>query len=43
MTKLNKAKKLNELGIEYKVLQTGEMVCYVNGAWVNAGKYIESL
>lgn len=43
MTKLHKAKILDGLNIEYKILETGEMFCFVNGEWINAGDYINSL
>lgn len=50
MTKLHKAKILDELGIEHKILSTGEMVCLVktnsdddSKEWLNAGDVINEM
>lgn len=51
MTKLHKAKILDEFGIDNKILESGEMVCLVNTAqggednkeWLNAGDVINEM
>jgi hypothetical protein len=50
MTKLHKAKILDELGIEYQTTETGEMICLVktnhdedSKEWLNAGDVINEM
>lgn len=52
MTKLHKAKILDELGIEYETTAAGEMICLVKmsthagddcGEWLNAGDVINEM
>ena len=52
MTKLEKAKLLDELGIEWEITNSGEMICLVKmttfagddcSEWLNAGDVINEM